>query len=126
MTNLFFGGIAQYSDSTGIRVKNDNVPFVKTIARVTRDGNGKMIEDKLPIEMPAFSGAGAEFIPVSNLPKYVNDVIKLDDIQRDSTLIGYIFGGINSTESEIFWSNEGTQSTASSAIFMVYLIRNHK
>jgi hypothetical protein len=126
MHNLFFGGIAQYTDSAGIRIKNDNVPFVKTIARVTRDANGKMTEYKLPVEMPFLLGAGAEFIPVSNLPKYGNGVIKLNDIQADSTLIGYIFGGINSTESEVFWSNNGTQSTASEVIFKVYLLRNHK
>ena len=124
MHNLFFGGIAQYVDSAGIRIKNDNVPFVKTIARVTRDRNGKMTEYKMPIEMPSFLGAGSEFIPVRNLPEYENEVIKLDDIKRDSTLIGYLFGGINSAESEIFWSNDGTQSTASSIILKVYLIKN--
>jgi hypothetical protein len=126
MHNIFFGGIAQYSDSAGVLVRNDNVPFVKTIAKVTRDRNGKMTENKLPVEMPAFLGAGSEFIPVRNLPKYENEVIKLDDIQPDSTLIGYIFGGINSTESEIFWSNNGTQSTANNSIFKVYLIRKQK
>ena len=126
MHNLFFGGISQYADSAGIRIQNNNVPFVKTIARVTRDRNGKMTEYKMPIEMPAFLGAGSEFIPVTNLPKYENEVIKLDDIQSDSTLIGYIFGGINSTEGEIFWSNNGTQSSANCIIFKVYLIKNHE
>jgi len=126
MHNLFFGGIAQYSDSAGILVQNINVPFVKTIARVTRDVNGTMTEVKLPIEMPAFLGAGSEFIPDSNLPLYENGVIKLDEIQRDSLLIGYIFGGISSTQGEIFWSNNGTQSTASSQIFKVYLNKNLK
>ena len=125
MHNLFFGGISQYADSAGIRIQNNNVPFVKTIARVTRYRNGKMTEYKMPIELPSFLGASSEFIPVRNLPKYDNEVIKLDDIQRDSTLIGYIFGGINSTESEIFWSNNGTQSTANSVIFKIYLIKNH-
>ena len=126
MHNLFFGGISQYADSAGIRIQNNNVPFVKTIARVTRDRNGKMTEYKLPVEMPSFLGAGSEFIPVINLPKYENEVIKLDDIQPDSTLIGYIFGGINSTKSEIFCRNNGTQSTANRVIFKFYLIKNHE
>ena len=126
MHNLFFGGIAQFADSAGIRIQNNNVPFVKTVARVTRDRYGKMIEYKLPIEMPAFLGSGSEFIPVSSLPTYENGVIKLDEIQGESILIGYIFGGISSTQGEIFWSNNGTQSTANSVIFKVCLIKNHE
>ena len=49
-TQFFFGGIAQYYDSLGILVQDNNVPFVKTIARVTRDASGTMAEYKLPIE----------------------------------------------------------------------------
>ena len=124
MHNLFFGGISQYADSAGIRIQNDNVPFVKTIARVTRDRNGKMTEYKLPIEMPAFLGASSEFIPLENLPEFPNEVINLDEIKKGTTLIGYIFGGINSSESEIFWSNDGSQSSANNGIFKVYLIKN--
>jgi hypothetical protein len=121
MHTVFFGGIAQYYDNSGILVQDNNVPFVKTIARVTRQGDGKMAEYKLPVEMPAFLGAGSEFIPNKNLPHYKNDVLKLDEINEDSTLIGYIYGGINSSEANIFWINNGTQSSANSQIFKVYL-----
>ncbi|MBK7469087.1 MAG: hypothetical protein IPJ43_21175 [Saprospiraceae bacterium] len=38
----FFGGIAQYYYSNNIMVQDNNVPFVKTIARVTRDSAGRM------------------------------------------------------------------------------------
>jgi len=124
MHNLFFGGISQYYDSAGVLVQNNNVPFVKTIARVTRNANGTMSEYKLPIEMPALLGAGSEFIPTENLPEYPNNVIKLDSLASDSTLLGYIYGGINSTEPNIFWINNGTQSTASNEIFKVFLIKN--
>jgi hypothetical protein len=124
MHNLFFGGIAQYYDSTGILVQDTNVPFVKTIARVTRNGNGIMAEYKLPVEMPGLLGAGSEFIRAENLPEYNNEVLKLDDITADSTLIGYIFGGINSSATNIFWINNGTQSSASSTVFKVYLLNN--
>ncbi len=124
MHTVFFGGIAQYYDSLGTLVQNNNVPFVKTIARVTRDENGIMTEYKLPVEMPALLGAGSEFIPVENLPQFNNDVIKLDAITADTTLIGYIYGGISSTAANIFWINNGTQSTASSQIFKVYIIKN--
>lgn len=124
MHNVFFGGIAQYYDSAGILVQDDDVPFVKTIARVTRKANGEMAEYKLPIEMPAYLGAGSEFIPLKDLPRYQNEVIKLDEIKGDSTLIGYIYGGISSTRSNIFFINTGSESAASNQLFKVYLVKS--
>lgn len=124
MHTVFFGGIAQYYDSLGILVQDNNVPFVKTIARVTRDGSGTMAEYKLPVEMPALLGAGSEFIPIETLPHFNNEVLKLDDFTADTTLVGYIYGGISSTAANIFFTNTGTQSSASSQIFKVYVIKN--
>jgi hypothetical protein len=51
-------------------------------------------------------------------------VLKLDDLTDDSTLVGYIYGGISSTAANIFFTNTGTQSSASSQIFKVYVIKN--
>ena len=124
MHTVFFGGIAQYYDSVGILVQDNNVPFVKTIARVTRTATGTMAEYKLPVEMPDLLGAGAELIPVTTVPHYANDVFKLDDFTADTTLVGYIYGGISSTAANIFFINTGTESTASSEIFKVYVIKN--
>jgi hypothetical protein len=124
MHNVFFGGIAQYYDSSGILVQDNNVPFVKTIARVTRNSAGTMAEYKLPVEMPGLLGAGAEFIPVKSVPQFNNGVFKLDDFTSDTTLVGYIYGGISSTAANIFFSNTGTQSSAGSQIFKVYVIKN--
>ena len=124
MHTLFFGGIAQYYDSSGILVQDNNVPFVKTIARVTRDASGVMAEYKLPIEMPSLLGASSEFIPVETLPHYNNEVFKLDEFTADTTLVGYIYGGISSTAANVFFTNTGTQSSASSQIFEVYVIKN--
>jgi hypothetical protein len=124
MHNVFFGGIAQYYDSLGILVQDNNVPFVKTIARVTRNSGGTMAEYKLPIEMPSLLGAGAEFIPIASVPQFNNKVFKLDDFSTDSTLVGYIYGGISSTAANIFFTNTGIQSSASSQIFKVYVIKN--
>ncbi len=121
MHNVFFGGIAQYYENQGLLIKDDNVPFVKTIARVTRDLNGKMTEYKLPIEMPTYLGAGSEFIPTPGLQQYSNGVLKLDELENDTTLVGYIYGGIASNAKNIFFTNTGTQSNASSQIFKVYL-----
>lgn len=121
MHTVFFGGIAQFYDNAGTLVQDDNVPFVNTIARVTRDADGTMAEYKLPIEMPELLGAGAEFIPNLDFPHFDNGVFKLDELTADSVRIGYIYGGINSSAPNIFFSNEGTQSTANSQIFEVYL-----
>ena len=124
MHNVFFGGIAQYYESAGVLVQDNNVPFVNTIARVTRDANGTMAEYKLPVDMPSLLGAGAEFMPIANVPQFNNEVFKLDDFTADSTLVGYIYGGISSTAANIFFTNTGTQSSASSQIFKVYVIKN--
>lgn len=124
MHTLFFGGIAQYHDSAGVLVQDDNVPFVNTIARVTRDGTGAMAEYKLPVEMPTYLGAGSEFIPVEGLPHYHNEVFKLDSFTSDTTMVGYIYGGISSTAANIFFTNTGTQSTATNQIFKVNIIKN--
>lgn len=124
MHSVFFGGIAQYYDNLGTLVQDNNVPFVKTIARITRNSAGIMAEYKLPVEMPGLLGAGSEFIPITSVPHYTNEVFKLDDFTSDSTLVGYIYGGISSTDANIFFTNTGTQSTASSQIFKVYVIKN--
>ena len=124
MHTLFFGGIAQFYDDSGVLVQDDDVPFVKTIARVTRDENGNMTEYKLPIEMPAYLGAGSEFIPNKNLPTYSNGVVKLDNLNSDTMLLGYIYGGISSTQKNIFFTNDGSQSSASSQVYKVIFIKN--
>ena len=124
MHTVFFGGIAQYYENLGIIIQDDNVPFVKTIARVTRDSEGNMVEYKLPNEMPSFLGAGSEFIPVQSILKYNNGVIKMDEIIGDTVLLGYIYGGISSSAENIFFVNDGTQSIANSQIFKVYFTTN--
>jgi hypothetical protein len=124
MHTVFFGGIAQYYDNGGALVQDNLVPFVKTIARVTRNANGSMSEFKLPIELPNYLGSGAELILMPGLPEYSNHVIKLDDLTADTTLVGHIYGGISSTAPNIFMSNDGTQSTAHNGLFKVYIIKN--
>jgi hypothetical protein len=121
MHTVFFGGMAQFYDDNGTMVQDDNVPFVNTIARVTRDADGVMAEYKLPVEMPGLLGSGAEFIPNTSFPQFNNGVFKYDDLTEDYTLIGYIFGGINSTQPNIFFINDGTQSDASNTIYKVLI-----
>ncbi len=124
MHTIFFGGIAQYYDSLGVLVQNSDVPFVKTISNVIRDKNGRMAEYKLSIAMPSFSGAGASFILLPAMHRYANEVIKLDEIETGTTLLGHIYGGISSNGANIFWTNTGKESKASSQIFKVFLKRD--
>ncbi|MEI6899445.1 MAG: T9SS type A sorting domain-containing protein, partial [Bacteroidota bacterium] len=58
--------------------------------------------------------------------EYNNEVLKLDDFTSDTTLVGYIVGGIYSSAANIFWMNDGTQSNAASQIFKSYLVKNSK
>jgi hypothetical protein len=124
MHTLFFGGIAQYYDSAGILVQDNSIPFVKTIARVSRSANYEMAEYKMPIEMPGYLGAGSEFLRSENIKTYTNEVLKLNELNTDTTFLGYIYGGINSTAKNIFWINDGTQSSASSSLYKVSIIKN--
>lgn len=124
MHTLFFGGIAQFYDEGGVLIQDDEVPFVRTIARVTRSGDGTMAEYKLPIEMPALLGAGSEFIMQPDIPTTSNEVIQFDQLEGDTVLLGHIFGGISSSGRNIFFINDGTQSEATSEIFEVYLVKN--
>lgn len=124
MHNVFFGGIAQYFDQNGVLSQDNNVPFVKTIARVSRDAQGNYSEHKLAAEMPGLLGAGSEFFLAPNTPSYARDIIKYDQLSGDTILIGYILGGIESSAPNIFFVNNGTQSSASNKLYKVYLLKN--
>jgi hypothetical protein len=122
MHTIFFGGMAQFYEVDGGLIQDDNVPFVRTIAQVTRSADGSMAEYKLDTEMPDLLGASAEFIAIDDLPTLENRVIDLDALEGDSILLGYIYGGIRSTDRNIFWINNGTQSEANSELLAVYLV----
>lgn len=123
MHTVFFGGIAQYYEENGLLIKDDNVPFVNTIATVYRDREGIMKEKKLEAKMPGFLGAGSEFIPIDAYSQFDNGVIKYDQLSKDTVMVGYIYGGIRSTMKNIFFVNNGTQSIASPVIYEVHLIK---
>jgi len=122
MHTVFFGGMAQFYDSSGVLIEDKNVPFVESIARVTRNKSGQMSEHLLNTKMPALLGAGSEFIPIESMDQYDNGVVKYDDL-ADSSVIGYVYGGIESTRRNIFFINTGVQSDATNRIFRVSLVK---
>lgn len=118
---LFFGGMSQFYYENGALIEDTDVPFVKTVSKVTRFNTGDMQEDVLSyLEMPALLGAGAEFIPSGDY-LIEEHLIDINAIPNQKTLIGYIYGGIESSDKNIFFVNNGTQSSASNTIFKVYI-----
>ena len=124
MHSIFFGGISQYYYNGTTLTQDSNVPFVKTISRVTRLADGTLTEYQLPVEMPSLKGAGAEFIPNTSLPHYENEVIKLSEITTDEFVIGHIYGGIQSSSLNPFTNNQSSTTSADNVIYEVKMIKN--
>ncbi len=121
MYAVFFGGIARYyPDKNGKTVDNKEVPFTKTISVVIRKDE-KEEEIYLPVQMPGYLGAAAEFIFVPDTRMYMDGIADAGSLQNDENLVGYIVGGINSSASNIFFDNTGKESKASSKIIKVFI-----
>lgn len=124
MHNIFFGGLSQYYYDGTTLIQNDSVPFVKTISLVTREANGTLTEYQLPIEMPGLKGASAEFIPNMTLSRYENEVLNLDNLTGDSSLVGWIFGGLESSSLNPFFNNTISDTQADNSIYEVWIKKN--
>jgi hypothetical protein len=123
MHTLFFGGMSQYYfDNNGTLVQDDYVPFVKTISRVSRNADNGLEEVAFSNKMPTYVGAGAEFILNEDLPILEEGIINLNELQGDSVLLGYIFGGIESPALNPFTFNNTEVTFASNTIFKIYLV----
>ncbi|MBU7570998.1 MAG: hypothetical protein KAF41_10170 [Flavobacterium sp.] len=124
MYTLFLGGIAQYyPDNNGKIISNKEVPFTKTISLISRV-NGKVEETYLPLQMPGYLGTAAEFIFAPDAIVYKEGIADFNLLPKNETLIGYIVGGINSSDKNIFFTNTGKESKANNTIIKVYLKRN--
>jgi len=118
--NVFFGGMGYaYYDVNNVLIYDSLVPFVQTIS-VLSHGLSGTTESVLPIRMPGYLGAAAEFIPVDNVPLSADGIVDLQQIDTGRVLIGYVFGGIESNLPNIFMQATGT-SWASNEIHRVYL-----
>jgi hypothetical protein len=115
---LFFGGIAQFYPDENMVVQDNDIPFVRTISDVV-SSKGHLQELPLVTKMPGYLGSGAELILNQKIPLVVDGIINGDKIGKDFMEIGYIYGGIESTDRNIFWINTGSESVASSAIYKV-------
>lgn len=120
--SVFFGGMSRHYYANGALIQDDQVPFVKTISRVSRDANNALTEYNLPIEMPNYQGAGSEFFPVESLLMNAHEVIAIAETSADSIMIGYIYGGITSETTNPFTANTTAQTAADESVFKVWLI----
>jgi hypothetical protein len=118
---FLLGGISQYYMQDGTLIHDDQVPFVSTVSRLLVTEDSSVLEYKLPVELPALQGAGAQFVPVSNWPTF-NGNLLWKNLNEEKTLVGYVIGGIQATERNIFWINDENESKAISTIYKVYFV----
>lgn len=122
---IFFGGMSQYYYENGQLVQDDLVPFVSTISRLSRDSANALFEYALPYNMEGFRGSSAEFVLNKELPHHPSlKLIKLNDIQADTFLIGSIIGGIYSPTKNPFANNQTQTTQADANIVDVFLVRS--
>jgi hypothetical protein len=120
---LIFGGMSQYYYSNGELVQDNQVPFVRTISKLTRTLAGAYEEALMPLEMPGLKGTGAEFLLNSTLPISNNGVVRLDQLSGDTIDVGFIYGGILSSQLNPFSSNQTSATSADAVLYRVQLIR---
>jgi hypothetical protein len=133
MYSVVFGGLTYALLQNGQIVTDDGIPFTNQISVIERSRNGNYSQSILPEEYPVILstqsnpgnrllfGAGAKFITTPNTPTFSNGVLDLSKIKQ-STVIGYIVGGIQSTLPN---TNTITDSAASPYIFKVTLFPAH-
>ncbi len=133
MHNLFFGGMSQYYlNENDSLIKDNRIPFVKTVSRVSRLADGSYEEVAFDAELPFYTGTGAEFLlaapkGASGIPTLPNGIVDFDALPDGETLLGYIVGGIVTPEgvaNPFVVGNQTGQTTASATLVKVFLQKN--
>jgi hypothetical protein len=121
MYTVFFGGISQYYfDGQGNIVSDPDVPFVNHVSVVTRKSDGSMSEAAFDFKMPGLLGASAELIPENDQLKTPNGTTILNRLGEDYfEIIGYMYGGIESTQPNVLFLNGDSLSYASARLFSI-------
>lgn len=127
MHQVFFGGMAEYyRDSTQAINHDEYVPFVKSVSSVSRLADGSYSEILYANELPGYFGTNSEFFVNPGLTLSHPEIIDLSSLQRDTTLLGYIFGGIyNPGPMRNPWQNDSAHLTISNPYLLKsYYIKN--
>ncbi len=130
MYTLIFGGLSYGYFADGSFQTDSEVPFINQITTIKRDSRGvqtqylmdatfpEIISTQSNPGNPLLFGTGAMYFPKTDIPHYENNVLKLDELPKGRTHVGYIVGGIQSTLPN---TNSNSDSAASPYIFKVYL-----
>lgn len=124
-TNVLFGGIGKYFDTTTKQwgsQNNDKLPFVQYITQmIYSNGSMRQHVQMSPQEpqMPGFIGTGAIFIPAQGIANG-NGIINYSSLKQKRNFIGYIVGGIKSTKPT---SSLIYPTSANTMLYAVYLIK---
>jgi hypothetical protein len=124
-TTLFFGGLSQFYWRNDSLIYDEEVPFVKTLSVLHRNKNNEFSEYLLHQEMPTYLGASAEFLIHPSLPNN-QGVIYTEAFERDTVVVGFLLGGIESSAKNPFQNNETELTTAHPNCYQVKLIRSKK
>ena len=122
MQTVFLGGISlfHYNPATGTVDEDTGLPFVPDITDQIHLANGLIREYSITPQLPGLFGAEAAFFQNPSLPTYANGVIQFDKLSGP-TVLGYMYGGIESTSPNTF-QNQPTFATP--AVFLVTLVPN--
>lgn len=118
---ILFGGISQYYDSLGILVQDDNVPFTRSITRLAIDKDSSCFEYLQTTKMPGYLGAGSVFIQNQH-KNWREDYFIWNQLNEEEIDLGYLIGGIESSDKNIFWINDENESRATPILYKVYLV----
>lgn len=130
MYQIFFGGMSEYYHDSLDQIQRDpRVPFTKTISSIERNNENEYHERVLKNRLPLFVGTNSEVILISEIPRirHQSSIIDFDLISKDTTLIGYMFGGIwNPGQDPNPWSNNNAHETrANPYIISLKLIKEN-
>ncbi len=121
---LFFGGISNYwLNENDSLIKDNRLPFVRTVSRVSRLADGSYQEVAFDAELPFYTGTSAEFMLADGLPTMPNGMVDYDLLPFGKTLLGYIVGGIVTPENQRnpFVANTIGITSASPRLVQVFL-----
>jgi hypothetical protein len=134
MYTLFFGGISYGYYENGTLLFDPMVRFINQITTIKRSEDGRHTQYLMDATFPHIEstqsnpgnsllfGTNAAFFPLEevDVAQYLSGILKLDDIKKERTLIGYIVGGIQSTLPNTIKMSD---SAASPYIFTVYITK---
>ncbi len=128
------GGISQYhynsqsnmlvQDQVNLPNGVDGLPFIKNVSIIQHGAAGSFAQYIQPTTMPGLLGTDAQFLYSTNVQSggnmFENGVINLAKLQG-TTLVGYVYGGIESFGPYTGLVTNNPSSKASSRLFEVYI-----